>query len=535
MKRILLTGARGYIASSFREWMKSCDEYEINAISVQGSQWKEEDFSGYDVLVHTAGIAHVDEKKKGKSGYHEKKETYYAVNTDLTIALARKAKSEGIGQFIYLSSMIVYGESRLGEEKVIDSCTGPAPFGYYGDSKLRAETGLEALMDDRFLVAILRLPMVYGKNCKGNYRRLERLAGWTPVFPDYYNRRSMLEIRRLCQYIRQAVDKGASGIYHPQDEAYHGTADIMRQLAAEKGRRIVFTGVFNPLISVLGKYVRAVNKAFGTMVYSDEITWKLEEQKRAGQPLVSIITVAYNSEKTIRDTLESVLGQDYGKIEYIVVDGQSGDRTLGIAEEYREKFLERGFSYRIISEPDAGIYDAMNKGIRASRGDLIGIINSDDWYEPFAVSKMVEMYQKTDFDMFYANLRIVSADTRRDGTQTPRGRIKRARYRWIATSRDWNHPTTFITRQVYEHYQYKLESIHDDWDLVLKIRKSGYKIVVLNQVLANFRMGGVSNKRSLRRSIQRFKARYQIYRNNGYSKWYLLECLFIETAKFLLA
>lgn len=534
MKRVLVTGASGYIATNFCKWMKSYDGYEIKPISVRDGQWRKVDFSDYDVVVHTAGIAHVDEKKKKASDYQTVAKRYYEVNTKLTIELAHKAKNEGVGQFIFCSSIIVYGESRLGEEMVIEPETGLAPFGYYGDSKLKAEKEIGLLADSDFTVTILRLPMVYGKDCKGNYRKLEWLAGWTPVFPDYKNSRSILEIRRLCQYMKQAIDRNAAGIYHLQDEACRGTTDIMRELAEERGRRIAFTGLFNPFLSFFGKRIRAVNKAFGSMTYSDEVTWKLEQSETPGM-LVSIITVAYNSEKTIRDTIESVLAQDYEMIEYIVIDGNSSDRTCSIAEEYREMFLKKGYSYRIISEPDEGIYDAMNKGIDASHGTVIGIINSDDWYEPCAVTKMMEMYKKTDFDMFYANLRMVKEDALRNGEQEQKGRVKQARCRCLATSRDWNHPTTFITREVYQQYRYKLESVHDDWDLVLKIRKAGYKIVVLDEVLANFRMGGVSNRRSLGRSMQRFKARYRIYRNNGYSRWYLLECLMIETAKFLLA
>ena len=248
------------------------------------------------------------------------------------------------------------------------------------------------------------------------------------------------------------------------------------------------------------------------------------------QVLVSVVTVAYNSEKTIRKTIESVLNQTYPHVEYWIIDGASKDGTVAIAKEYEDQFDGKGYAYHILSEPDAGIYDAMNKGCKKATGQIVGIINSDDWYEPNAVERMIDTYRKRHFDMFYADLRIVREDGNGGFTEMM---IKHSRLRAPAVSRDWNHPTTFITRKVYDRYQYKLESLHDDWDLVLKIRRGGYRIVVLNEVLANFRYGGVSNERSLKKSFERGRARYRIYRNNGYSRLYFFECVAVEAVKFL--
>ena len=240
---------------------------------------------------------------------------------------------------------------------------------------------------------------------------------------------------------------------------------------------------------------------------------------------VSIITVAYNSAATIRDTIDSVLHQTYENIEYIIIDGSSTDDTVKLARSYEEAFVHSGREFRIVSEPDQGIYDAMNKGIHLATGQLVGIINSDDWYEPVAVERVVKTFLETSFDMFYADLRIITEN---------KTMIKHSKLRKIVVSRDWNHPTTFITREVYEDHLYKLESVHDDWDLVLRLRRENKKIVVLNEVLANFRAGGVSNKKSLAAALKRGRARYKIYRNNGYSRWYLIECFVIEAAKMML-
>ena len=243
--------------------------------------------------------------------------------------------------------------------------------------------------------------------------------------------------------------------------------------------------------------------------------------------LVSIITVCYNSGQTIRDTIESVLHQDYDNIEYLIIDGDSKDNTVDIARSYQERFQQRDYKFHIISEKDAGLYDAMNKGIRQAKGALIGIINSDDWYEPAAVSTAVEAYREEAYDMFYADIRLI----RQDG----RSMIKHSRHDRFPTSRHWNHPTTFITKRIYEELGgYRNEGIHDDFELFLRIRRAGKRIVIRNTVLANFRSGGVSNNKSLASCRRRCHDRYRCYRNNGYSRWYLMECVAIEAVKFLI-
>ena len=153
---------------------------------------------------------------------------------------------------------------------------------------------------------------------------------------------------------------------------------------------------------------------------------------------VSVVTVCYNSEKTIRDTIESVLNQTYSNIEYLIIDGKSADRTVEIAEEYRQAFEERGMEYIISSEKDHGIYDAMNKGTQRATGELVGILNSDDWYEKNAVERVVDTYEKTAFDMFYADIRLIKPD----GSSV----VKHSRYRKFSTSSVWYHPTSFVKR-----------------------------------------------------------------------------------------
>lgn len=242
---------------------------------------------------------------------------------------------------------------------------------------------------------------------------------------------------------------------------------------------------------------------------------------------VSIITVSYNSEKTIKKTIESVLAQTYSDIEYWLIDGKSSDGTITIAEQYRKQLEERGIEYHIISEPDEGIYDAMNKGIRFAGGDIIGILNSDDWYEPETVQIAADTFYREDCDLMYGNIRMHRAD----GSTF----IKRARMRNFQTSRDWNHPTTFVKSKWYKKYPFRNLGIHDDYAFFLQMKKQNKKIVIVDRVLANFHMGGVSNHKDIRTAVRRIRDRYRYcYRMNGYSRWYLVECVAIEAAKFLL-
>lgn len=245
------------------------------------------------------------------------------------------------------------------------------------------------------------------------------------------------------------------------------------------------------------------------------------------KPLVSIITVSFNSEKEIRKTIESVLGQTYENIEYIVVDGDSSDATVPIACEYERSFAERGIYYKIFSEPDNGIYDAMNKGIAKVKGDIIGIINCGDWYEENAVEIVVNNKAKTDFDYFFADINII----KNDGNVF----VKHSKKDVWATSHHWNHPSCFVTKEIYDELGlFICEGIHDDFDFYLRVRKANKRIEIENRVIANFIMGGVSNEKSWKKSKTRIHDRFECYKRNGYSKLYWLECVSIEMVKCFL-
>ena len=243
---------------------------------------------------------------------------------------------------------------------------------------------------------------------------------------------------------------------------------------------------------------------------------------------VSIITICFNSEAVIKKTIESVLNQTYTDIEYIIIDGASKDKTVEIAESYKDAFAEKGIDYKIFSEPDKGIYDAMNKGIAKATGELVGLINSGDFYEPQMIETAVKAFEEKPYDIFYGDINLI-----KDNGQII---VKKSRYDKFPTSRHWNHPTMVVRKAYYDEIgAYKCEGIHDDFEFFLRARKKNARITIKNVTLANFITGGTSNQKSFKQCKKRCKDRYKAYRDNGYGIWSWFECVGIEIAKFILS
>lgn len=271
MKKILITGANSYIGTSFERYIKENypDNYTVDTVDMLNGSWREKSFSGYDSVYHVAGIAHSDSGKIGA----EKEKLYYAVNTDLTVETAKKAKADGAGQFIFMSSAIVYGGSApIGKDKLITIDTPVSPENCYGDSKVQAENGIRPLSDEKFKVAILRPPMIYGKGSKGNYPLLSKIAQKTPIFPYVENVRSMLYIENLCEFVRLTVESGVSGTFLPQNAEYSNTSELVRLIAEAHGKRVIIAKGFGWILKLLSHLTPAINKAFGSMRYDMEMS-----------------------------------------------------------------------------------------------------------------------------------------------------------------------------------------------------------------------------------------------------------------------
>ena len=258
--RVLITGAGSYVGIHIAQWLHSKSDYQVETLDMMNDAWKDWNFKGYDVIFHVAGIAHRKATPKNK-------ELYFRVNRDLTFDVAQKAKENKIKQFIYMSSMSVFHGEDIPFEQIITPETPLYPTGYYGESKLQAENLLLSLEDNTFKVCILRPPMIYGVGAKGNFPRLIKLASITPIFPDFHNRRSMLYIDNLAEFVLQAIKYQLNGIFYPQNRELSDTVDIVRYFADVQKHPIRFWHSLNPLVRILCHILPPVNKMFGSYYY----------------------------------------------------------------------------------------------------------------------------------------------------------------------------------------------------------------------------------------------------------------------------
>ncbi|MGH2101404.1 NAD-dependent epimerase/dehydratase family protein [Aerococcus urinaeequi] len=260
MKRILITGQNSYIGNSFENWVAQWpNDYKVEKVSLRNMEWLQKDWSTYDVIYHVVGIAH---QKETKDSY----DSYFTINRDLTIQVAQKAKKAGIKDFIFLSTMSIYGKN-IG---VINCSTEKSPRNAYGKSKLEAEEMLSRMQDQHFKLTIIRPPMVYGKGCKGNYVSLSKFAKKVPIFPKIANERSMIFIDNLSEFVKNIIDLGISGEFHPQNIDYVCTSDMVKIIREEHNGKLKRVSLFNSIIKSLN--FSAINKVFGNLVYDKKIS-----------------------------------------------------------------------------------------------------------------------------------------------------------------------------------------------------------------------------------------------------------------------
>ena len=271
MKRVLITGLNSYIGNSFVQW--AGEGIETTKVSLKPADWQAKSWEGYDAVLHVAGLAHVDVKHADEAT----RQRYYAVNRDLTIAAADKARRDGVGQFIYMSSIIIYGDSApIGQEKVITVKTEPSPANFYGDSKWQAEKGILPLETENFHIVIIRTPMVFGEGSKGNFPKLVKLAqklpGGISVFPEAGNHRSMIHIRNLCELIRILILQQERGVFYPQNKEQLSTGELYQMIRTQLGRKTTLQKGWTPLLKTASRLSGYVDKLFGSLTYAPGIS-----------------------------------------------------------------------------------------------------------------------------------------------------------------------------------------------------------------------------------------------------------------------
>lgn len=260
MKRILITGKDSYIGTSFEKWVSQWPEkYEVTTIDTISKKWKRMSFDSFDVILHVAAIVH----KKNIS-----RSEYMDVNCKLPFNIAQKAKGSGVKQFVFISSMSIYGKI----EGIITNKEQPRPTTLYAKSKYEAEKQLQYLEDKKFKVAIIRPPMVYGKGCKGNYDTLSRFAKKVHCFPDYYNKRSMIYIDNLINFLCFIIRTEETGIYCPQNEQYVCTKELVNAISIINNNQIHYFKELNWVIKLLVKKVSLFKKVFGDLCYCKELS-----------------------------------------------------------------------------------------------------------------------------------------------------------------------------------------------------------------------------------------------------------------------
>ncbi len=258
--KVLITGKNSYVGRAAALRLTEAG-HEVEELDMIGNAWKEKDFSGFDCVFHVAGIAH-DVKGKQNEGL------YMAVNRDLAVETAEKAKNSGVKQFIFMSSMSLY-ENCKGNITVETPYSAKSP---YGKSKLQADEKIREMSDENFKVAVLRPPMIFGKDCKGNFPRLVSLALKTPLFPKIENKRSMLYIENLSEFVRLAVENRVEGVFFPQNPQYFATYAIVSTAAAAKGKKLRLTKLFNWLVFLLMPFSKSMKKVFGSLTYDKSLS-----------------------------------------------------------------------------------------------------------------------------------------------------------------------------------------------------------------------------------------------------------------------
>lgn len=388
-RKVLITGANSYIGESFEKYAKEHygDNFEIDTIDMIDGSWKEKSFAGYDTVFHVAGIAHADVGNVSD----DVKRNYYEVNTKLAVETAQKAKKDGVKQFVFMSSIIIYGESApYGREKMITADTKPSPANFYGDSKWQADKGVRGLASDEFNVLVLRPPMIYGKGSKGNYPILVRAAKLLPVFPNINNNRSMLYIENLCEFLCKVILVGKGGVFFPQNSEYTRTSDMVKVINNVYGKKIIVTALLNPFVwigsKLPGKSSELVNKVFGNCSYdirlSDygieyqyyNVKESIDRSERKEKKALVLASVASMIDQFNMPNIELLQSLNY-KVDVAANFTNPGTITFERAETLNKHLNERGVQVFDVAIPRS----LSPKAILLAYKQVKNLLNKEDY------------------------------------------------------------------------------------------------------------------------------------------------------------
>lgn len=268
MKRVLIVGANSYIGKSFRSWIaeNSISEMGLDSLSLRDDTWKNIDLHEYDSVLHLAAIVHSPKAEAS---------LYYKVNRDLAVEFAKKAKNEGVKHFIFISTLSVYGDE---VNDVIDQHTIPKPSNHYGKSKWEAENEILRLESDEFHVSIVRPPLVYGPQAPGNFARIMNFSMLMPVVPFISNKRSMIFIDNLSNFLFILIKNEVKGIFIPQNANSVCTSEILLESRAISGKKTLVLPIKLP--QKLKKKTKIVDKVFGDLLVDPQLSSINEQYSR---------------------------------------------------------------------------------------------------------------------------------------------------------------------------------------------------------------------------------------------------------------
>ncbi|MEX2948686.1 NAD-dependent epimerase/dehydratase family protein [Staphylococcus warneri] len=272
-ERVLITGKNGYIGNQLERYLVNFG-YQVERLDMKSLNWKNYDFTEFKVVIHLAALVH-------NNMPHASMLDYMNINYHKSLDLVEKAKAEGVQQFIFFSTMSVYGEEgKLNKSVEISKDTPCRPETMYGKSKWLAEEKIKTFANENFIVNIVRPPMIYGKNAPGNFLKLIKVAQLMPIFPKINNKRSVLYIDGLCEHIKYLMHLRRNTITHPQNQTYMQTNQALWHIREAFGKKVkiiempIPTFVLNHL-----SQIRVINKIYGNLTYAMDIDGNLGEKQ----------------------------------------------------------------------------------------------------------------------------------------------------------------------------------------------------------------------------------------------------------------